>query len=99
VSRVVLSLAAPRTDDPLKGVAIPVSEVPTRNDPGSYDQHTPPLLTTSAEIGDYIQPRTAPWSQHRKRLRQRRAAAQPADPESGWETNQEAKVTEKGLVD
>jgi phospholipase C len=92
----VLTLAKPRTDDPLKGVAIPISDVthphlaqpsliekihahkvaqlPLRNDKGSYDQHTPPDLSSSAAIGDYIQSRTAAWSQHEQRFRQRHAA-------------------------
>jgi phospholipase C len=72
----VLTLATPRTDDPLQGVQIPVSTavhpeqsqpslienihahkvslLPLRNDQGSYDRHTPPDLSTSAQIGDYI---------------------------------------------
>jgi phospholipase C len=36
-----------------------VSLLPLRNDQGSYDRHTPPDLSTSAQIGDYIQGRTA----------------------------------------
>lgn len=87
----VLSLAVPRTDDPLQGVPIPetnvvhpdqaepslienihahkVSLLPLRNDQGSYDRHTPPVLATSAQIGDYIQGRTAAWAQHLQRKR------------------------------
>jgi len=90
-----LTLAMPRTDDPLKGVAIPVSNVahpnqsqpsvidglhatkvsllPLRNEQGSYDQHKPPDLSSSAAIGDYIQTRTAAWTQHLHRRRERRA--------------------------
>jgi hypothetical protein len=90
----VLTLKKPRTDDPLKGVAIPISKVPhpaqsqpsvieklhakkvsylpLRNDKGTYDQHTPPDLSSSAAISDYIQTRTAAWTQHLERLRQRR---------------------------
>ncbi len=89
----VLTLATPRTDDPLKGIAIPASNLPhpaqsqpsviekihaskvallpLRNDQGSYDQHTPPDLSSSAAIGDYIQGRTAAWTQHLQRFRQR----------------------------
>jgi phospholipase C len=77
----VLTLATPRTDDPLQGVLPPapddvhpeqaepsliesihahkVSLLPVRNDQDSYDQHAPPDLSTSAQIGDYIQARTA----------------------------------------
>jgi phospholipase C len=90
----VLTLKKPRTDDPLKGVVIPISKVahpaqsqpsvieklhakkvsylPLRNDKGTYDQHTPPDLSSSAAISDYIQTRTAAWTQHLERLRQRR---------------------------
>src|SRR5713226_3381473 len=89
----VLALATPRTDDPLEGVEIPVSNaphpaqsqpsvieklhaakvalLPLRNDQGSYDQHTPPDLSSSAAIGDYIQGRTAAWTQHLQRFRKR----------------------------
>ena len=92
----VLTLAAPRNDDPLDGVVIPVSNathpnlshpslldrihasrvsyLPVRNDKGSYDHHDPPDLSTSASIADYIQARTAAWSQHLQRLRNRRNA-------------------------
>ncbi len=88
----VLTLATPRTDDPLKGIQIPVSnmshpnlsqpslidrlyaakvaDLPLRNEQGTYDQHVPPDLSTSAAIGDYIQARTAAWSAHLQRLRQ-----------------------------
>ncbi len=92
----VLTLATPRTDDPLQGVAIPssdtphplqsepsvierlhankVSLLPLRNDQGTYDRHTPPDLSSSAAIGDYIQARTAAWTQHLQRRSQRREA-------------------------
>ncbi len=91
----VLTLATPRTDDPLNGVVTPTSQathpnaskpsliekihankvahLEVRNDKGSYDQHTPPDLSTSDAIGDYIQNRTAAWTQHLQRRRQRRA--------------------------
>ena len=89
-----LTLATPRTDDPLANVKVPISSdvhpnqstpsvidkihvskvaaLPLRNEQGSYDQHTPPDLTSSAEVGDYIQARTAAWTQHLERMRQRR---------------------------
>ena len=51
-----------------------VANLPLRNDQGMYDQHTPPDLSTSEAIGDYIQARTAAWKEHLHRLRQRRAA-------------------------
>jgi phospholipase C len=82
----VLTLATPRTDDPLQGIALPVSTVPPPNpsrpsileqlhavkvshlplpnDHGRYDHHTPPDLSSSAAIGDYIQTRMAAWDQH-----------------------------------
>jgi phospholipase C len=97
----VLTLATPRTDDPLAGVQIPLSipphpnqaqpsvieqihaakvaDLPLRNDQGSYDRHTPPALASSAAIGDYIQARTAAWTQHLQRLRKRRGAPAPGD--------------------
>ena len=90
----VLTLAQPRTDDPLKGVVVPVantphpnqsqpstidkiqarrvSQLPLRNEEGSYDRHTPPDLSSSDAVSDYIQNRTAAWTQHLQRLRQRR---------------------------
>jgi phospholipase C len=93
----VLSLATPRTDDPLQGVQIPATDIahpeqaepsllesihahkvsllPLRNDQGSYDRHTPPDLSTSAQIGDYIQGRTAAWTQHLERKRKQHAAS------------------------
>ncbi len=55
--------------------ATKVSHLPLRNDQGSYDRHTPPDLSSSAAIGDYIQSRTAAWTQHLHRRRQRRIAA------------------------
>jgi phospholipase C len=92
----VLTLSAPRTDDPIEGVLAPISETPhphisqpsllekihatkvsqlqMRNDKGTYDQHVPPDLSSSAAIGDYIQTRMAAWTQHLERRRQRRAA-------------------------
>jgi phospholipase C len=96
----VLTLATPRTDDPIKGVLAPVSNtphpnqsqpsliekihatkvshLPLRNSKGTYDQHTPPDLSSSDAISDYIQTRTAAWTQHLGRLRQRSSAA-PSD--------------------
>ncbi|MGA7655398.1 MAG: alkaline phosphatase family protein [Methylocella sp.] len=92
----VLTLATPRTDDPLKGIEIPssnirhpnqsqpsvierlhatkVSLLPLRNEQGIYDHHTPPDLSSSAAISDYIQTRTAAWTQHLQRRRHRREA-------------------------
>jgi phospholipase C len=97
----VLSLAVPRTDDPLAGVQVPISDVPhpdqsqpsiietlhasqvadlpLRNEQGSYD-HTPPDLTSSAALSDYIQGRTAAWSQHLERRNKRRAARHAPRP-------------------
>ena len=101
----VLTLAVPRTDDPLQGVLAPSSDVPhpeqaepslienihahkvsllpLRNDQGSYDRHTPPELATSAQIGDYIQGRTAAWTQHLERKRAKHAASVAAKPKRG----------------
>jgi phospholipase C len=90
----VLTLAHPRTDDPIKGVKIPVSHsthpnqsqpsvieklyarkvslLQVRNDKGSYEQHTPPDLSSTDAINDYIQGRVAAWKEHLRRQRQRR---------------------------
>jgi phospholipase C len=101
----VLTLATPRTDDPLKGVQIPVStkahpnqsqpsllekihaskvsHLPLRNDKGTYDHHTPPDLSSSALLGDYIQARTAAWTQHLERLREPPPPPPPAPKKKG----------------
>lgn len=52
-----------------------VAKLPIRNDQGSYDQHVPPDLSSSALLGDYIQARTAAWTQHLQRQRQRRSVS------------------------
>ncbi len=57
-----------------------VSLLPLRNDQGSYDRHTPPDLSTSAQIGDYIQGRTAAWTQHLQRKRDKRKARNARNP-------------------
>jgi len=55
-----------------------VSLLPLRNDQGSYDRHAPPELSTSAQIGDYIQGRTAAWTMHLQRKRAQRKEQRPA---------------------
>ena len=55
-----------------------VSRLPLRNDQGSYEAHAPPDLSSSAAVGDYIQTRTAAWTQHLQRLRDRRSASETA---------------------
>ena len=92
----VLTLATPRTDDPLLGTVIPVSsaahpslwepslleqihalrvsQLPLRNDRGTYERQETPDLSTSAAVGEYIQARTAAWTQHVARTRRRRSA-------------------------
>jgi phospholipase C len=57
-----------------------VANLPLRNDHGTYDQHTPPDLSTSEAIGDYIQSRTAAWKEHLRRLHRRRASHKHATP-------------------
>ena len=101
----VLTLATPRTDDPLKGIPIPISGtqhpnqsqpsvieklhaskvsfLPLRNDKGTYDHHTPPDLSSSDQVGDYIQARTAAWTQHLQRLRQNTAAHKGPEKKKG----------------
>jgi phospholipase C len=98
----VLTLATPRTDDPLKGVPIPlpspahpnssqpsviqkihaekVAALPLRNAQGIYYDHTPPDLSSSGQINEYIQARTAAWTQHLERLRQGRPVEVPVEP-------------------
>jgi phospholipase C len=49
-----------------------VSTLPLRNEKGSYDEHEMPPLTTSADVGEYIQNRTAAWRLHLQRRRERR---------------------------
>ncbi len=89
----VLTLAQPRNDDPLEGVAIPVAAgpypnasspskidrihaakvaaLPIRNEKGFYAESSP-VLTSAAELTDFIRDRTAAWSQHIERRRRRR---------------------------
>lgn len=55
--------------------AAKVAELPLRNEQGTYDQHLPPDLSSSAAISEYIQMRTAAWKEHLRRLRHRREAA------------------------
>ena len=55
-----------------------VSKLPVRNNEGSYDHHLPPDLSTSAQINEYIQGRTAAWTQHLERLRKRRHGSDTA---------------------
>jgi phospholipase C len=114
----VLTLAKPRTDDPIEGVAAPmtniphpdqaepsliesihahkVSLLPLRNDQGSYDRHTPPDLSTSAQIGDYIQSRTAAWTQHiERKRRQGEAWCMPKSPKEPDSPNTGKKAARK----
>ena len=111
----VLTLATPRTDDPLKGVEIPVSGTPhpaqsqpsviekihaykvshlqMRNDKGSYDHHAPPDLSSSAAIGEYIQTRTAAWTQHLERRHKRRQAQkQVKNKRAGKKSSRKKKI-------
>jgi phospholipase C len=59
-----------------------VMNLPLRNEQGSYDRQTPPDLSSSAAISQYIQTRTAAWTQHLARLRQRakQPKGKPAPP-------------------
>ncbi len=98
----VLTLATPRTDDPIRGVLPPqvetphpnssqpsvlekihakrVSQLQLRNDKGTYEHHTPPDLSSSEAIGDYIQARMAAWTQHLQRKRERRGGGSQTGP-------------------
>jgi len=60
-----------------------VAALPLRNEKGSYDQHTPPDLSSSSAISDYIQMRTAAWTQHLERLRQRGRIQATSDAKGG----------------
>lgn len=67
----------PNTSQPSKMERIQASKVAdlaVPNELGSYDEHTMPELTSSAEIGDYVQMRTAAWKEHLQRQREHRAA-------------------------
>jgi phospholipase C len=101
----VLTLTTARHDDPLNGVAIPVSTghhpnasspskidriqaarvaaLPVRNEKGHYEEASP-VLTSTAELSDFIRDRTAAWKEHVQRQRQRRSespdGATPHDP-------------------
>ena len=71
-----------------------VADLPLRNDQGIYDEHTPPDFSSSAQIGDYIQARTAAWTQHLQRMRQRRGQFQRSAP-CVYQRNQPSHKTEK----
>ena len=88
----MLTLATARQDDPLEGVAIPVSTghhpnasspskidriqaarvaaLPIRNEKGHYEEASP-VLTSAAELSDFIRDRSAAWKEHVQRQRQR----------------------------
>src|SRR5262249_52749599 len=51
-----------------------VANLPLRNSKGMFDEHTPPDLSSSEAIADYIQMRTAEWDQHLQRRRERGGA-------------------------
>ncbi len=92
----VLTLKKARTDDPLAGVVVPVSQghhpnasspskidmlqaarvaaLPLRNAQGHYEE-AEPVLTSSAEVGNFIRDRMAAWSQHIQRQKRRRNVA------------------------
>jgi phospholipase C len=114
----VLTLAAPRRDDPLAGIAIPpssgahpnsaepsvmekihasrVAKLPIRNDKGTYDQHSPPQLTSSSAIGEYIQYRTAAWTQHLERVRRRHGPHATSGTGSGTAKKKKAAPAKRG---
>ncbi|MBV8753951.1 MAG: phosphoesterase [Hyphomicrobiales bacterium] len=97
----VLTLSQPRTDDPLSGISVPVSneihpnqehpseldrihadrvaQLPVINSYGNLD-HSPPDLSTSNVVKDYIQARTAAWILNRPRTRAAVLAAELRAP-------------------
>ena len=75
-----------------------VANLPVRNEKGAYDRHTPPDLSTSAQISDYIQNRTAAWTQHLSRRKQRKQdqrAAPSRRPKGGGPARKVAKRRRK----
>lgn len=52
-----------------------VAALPVPDPHGGFDRHTPPDLSSSAAISDYIQMRTAAWKEYLQRVRGRREAA------------------------
>jgi phospholipase C len=53
-----------------------VAALPIRNEKGHYQETAPlPPLSSAAQVSDFIRDRTAAWSQHVQRQRQRRGAA------------------------
>lgn len=54
-----------------------VAQLPVSNEQGTFD-HSPPDLSTSAAVSDYIKARTAAWKQHRSHRRAMTLAASPA---------------------
>jgi phospholipase C len=73
-----------------------VSLLPLRNEQGSYDRHTPPDLSSSEKIGDYIQGRTAAWHEHLARRRQRRARRKSAGRKQAAPVRRAASKKAKG---
>jgi phospholipase C len=55
-----------------------VAALPVRNPQGSY-AHEPPAFSTSGQLGEYVQNRTAAWVEHRARQHKRRAAQHRPD--------------------
>jgi phospholipase C len=55
-----------------------VAALPIRNEKGHYEEASP-VLTSAAELSDFIRDRTAAWKLHIQRQRQRRQAETPAD--------------------
>ena len=56
-----------------------VSQLPVPNDHGTFD-HTPPDLSTSAAVADYIRARSAAWKQHRSHRQALQLMASPNMP-------------------
>lgn len=56
-----------------------VAALPIRNDQGHFEEAAP-VLTSSADVGNFIRDRGAAWKEHLQRQRQRRQAAQAAAP-------------------
>ncbi len=101
----LVGVEIPRADSPHPNQSQPsvieklhaskVSLLPLRNDQGSYDRHVPPDLSSSAQIGDYIQTRTAAWTQHLARRQQRRAARKRPRPAPVRKSGRKRRATRR----
>ena len=55
-----------------------IAALPVRNEKGHYEEASP-VVTSAAELSDFIRDRTAAWKLHIQRQRQRRQSETPGD--------------------